>query len=76
MQAPMFKAPAVAFGAAATDFLLVRHPTGRLTLREFQGAVAVGQQEPHLRVPVPNTKDKRCALISFQTKESYRSKSA
>lgn len=60
-QAPMFKAPAVAFEAAATDFLVVRHPTGRLALREFQGAIAVGQQEPHLRVPVPNTKDKRCA---------------
>lgn len=56
----MFRSPAVAFPTASSDFLLVRYATGRLAVREVQGTFAVGQQEPQLRVPVPNTKDKRC----------------
>lgn len=57
----MFKAPAFGFSTASTDFLLTRHASGRMSLREFQGAVAVGQQEPHIRVPAPQSKEKRYA---------------
>ena len=60
----MFKAPAVAYAATPTDFLVVRHATGRLTLREFQGSVAIGQQEPHMRVPAPQSKEKRCGILN------------
>ena len=56
----MFKAPAFAYAAAASDFLLVRHASGRMALRRFQGAVTLGQLEPHVRVPAPQSKEKRC----------------
>ena len=59
LQAPMFKAPALAYAPAASDFLL-RHASGRMALRRFQGTVALGQQEPHVRVPAPQSKEKRC----------------
>jgi Protein of unknown function (DUF3591) len=59
LQAPMFKAPAFAYAPGASDFLLLRHASGRMALRRFQGAVALGQQEPHVRVPAPQSKEKR-----------------
>lgn len=59
MQAPMFKAPAFAYATGPTDFLLVRHASGRMALRQFQGCVTLGQQEPHVRVPAPQSKEKR-----------------
>ena len=61
----MFKAPAFAYTPPASDFLLLRHASGRMALRRFQGAVALGQQEPHVRVPAPQSKEKRLASLQF-----------
>ena len=57
----MFKAPAFAYRPTASDFLLIRQASGALLLREMTGYVAVGQQEPLMRVPAPGTKDVRSA---------------
>ena len=57
----MFKAPACAYRPQRSDFLLVRQASGTLLLRELTGYVAVGQQEPLMRIPTPATKDVRWA---------------
>lgn len=57
----MFKAPAFAYGAGHTDFLLVRQASGRMVVRQFQGTLVLGQLEPHVRVPAPQSKEKRYA---------------
>lgn len=44
-----------------TDFLLVRAPTGALSLRQLSGTIVVGQQEPHVCVPWPFSKEARWA---------------
>ncbi|KAK9817438.1 hypothetical protein WJX74_004352 [Apatococcus lobatus] len=69
----MFKAPACAYHPRASDFLLIRQPSGALLLREMNGYVAVGQQEPLMRIPAPSTKDVRDieekALEAWATRE-------
>ena len=42
-----------------TDFLLIRDSAGRLSVREFTGAVLAGQEEPRIRVPPPRSKEKK-----------------
>lgn len=37
------------------DFLLIRSPTGKLTLREAPPLFLAGQQEPHMNVPAPGS---------------------
>jgi hypothetical protein len=48
-------------GAARQLAILLGRPAGMqvgvMRLREFKGAVAVGQQLPMLRVPTPNSRD-------------------
>ena len=45
------------------DFLMVRSATtGKWTLREIEGVYAVGQQQPKIEVPIPNSKHAR-ALV-------------
>lgn len=46
---------------AGGDFLAVRSATGALALRELTGTLAVGQQEPHMRVAPPGSRDVKCA---------------
>ena len=55
---------AVAFPYAPrhTDFLVVRARSGALSLRQVSGTVIAGQQEPNMIVPVPRSKEARCAL--------------
>ena len=50
------RAPAAAHDPRASDFLLVRAPTGALALREITGALLVGQHEPLARVPPPRSR--------------------
>jgi hypothetical protein len=38
---------------APRDFLLLRTPTGAMSLREITGTLVVGQQQPLVRVPAP-----------------------
>jgi transcription initiation factor TFIID subunit 1 len=53
----MFIAPAFPYTPRSTDFLVVRLPTGALTLREITGTFVLGQQEPHMAVPAPGSKE-------------------
>lgn len=48
-----------------TDFLLVRAPSGAMSLRHISGTLVAGQQEPHLVVPGPLSKEARCADNAF-----------
>lgn len=50
---------------AGGDFLAVRSATGALALRELTGTLAVGQQEPHMRVPPPSSRDVKCAARTW-----------
>ena len=59
----MAKAPACAYRPTGSDFLVIRQPSGALLLREMTGYVAVGQQEPVMRIPAPGTKEVRCASL-------------
>ncbi|GFR41442.1 hypothetical protein Agub_g2129, partial [Astrephomene gubernaculifera] len=49
----MFKAPAAPHDPRPSDFLLARSNNGVVHLRELTGALTVGQQHPHERVPEP-----------------------
>ena len=51
----MFRAPAAPHSPAPSDFLLIRGPNGTLQLREITGELAVGQQQPCMRVPQPTS---------------------
>ena len=60
----MYRAPGFAYSTSATDFLLIRNAAGAIMLRELTGCIAVGQQLPLVRVPVPfsNSREVRSAL--------------
>ena len=62
----MFKAPGCAYRPQRSDFLLIRQASGALLLRELTGYVAVGQQEPLMRIPTPATKDVRSATCTLR----------
>eukprot|EP00798_Chlamydomonas_sp_ICE-L_P013935 gene13935-19866_t len=51
----MFRAPATPFLPKTSDFILIRNSQGVLSIREFTGSFAVGQQQPALRVPLPGS---------------------
>jgi len=63
VDANLFRAPAAPHAPGGRDFLAVRSPEGGLALRELTGALAVGQQEPNVRVPLPGSRDARCAPL-------------
>eukprot|EP00884_Botryococcus_braunii_P021299 jgi/Botrbrau1/7853/Bobra.9_2s0029.1 len=55
----MYIAPAFPYAPRWSDFLLVRSATGALSLREITGTLVLGQQEPHLPVPAPASRECR-----------------
>ena len=59
VESNMFRTPAAAHAAAASDFLVIRNASGALSVREITGSLAVGQQEPLRRIPQPNSKESR-----------------
>ena len=64
----MYRAPGFAYSTSATDFLLIRNAAGAIMLRELTGCIAVGQQLPLVRVPVPfsNSREVRSAFTQTQ----------
>lgn len=60
VDANLFRAPAAPHAPGSGDFLATRSAAGVVALREFTGALAVGQQEPHVRVPPPGSRDAKC----------------
>ena len=57
----MFRAPGFAYTTPPTDFLLIRSATGAISLRELTGCIAVGQEVPAMRAPVPHSREVRQA---------------
>ena len=55
----MYRAPGFAYSTPATDFLLIRNATGAISLRELTGCIAVGQEVPAMRAPIPGSRDVR-----------------
>ena len=55
----MYRAPGFAYSTPATDFLLMRNATGAIALRELTGCIAVGQEVPAMRAPIPGSRDVR-----------------
>lgn len=55
----MFRAPGFAYSTPATDFLLIRNVAGAISLRELTGCIAVGQEVPAMRAPIPGSRDVR-----------------
>uniref|UniRef100_A0A164ZGS7 Transcription initiation factor TFIID subunit 1 n=1 Tax=Daucus carota subsp. sativus TaxID=79200 RepID=A0A164ZGS7_DAUCS len=53
----MYRAPIFPHKVSSTDFLLVRSPKGKLSIRRIDRIDVVGQQEPHMRVMSPSSKD-------------------
>nr|XP_051203565.1 transcription initiation factor TFIID subunit 1 isoform X4 [Lolium perenne] len=57
LETNMYRAPTFPHKVASTDYLLVRSPKGMLSLRRIDKLYAVGQQEPHMEVFSPGTKN-------------------
>lgn len=52
----MYRAPIFPHKVSSTDFLLVRSPKGKLSIRRIDRIDVVGQQEPHVEVMSPASK--------------------
>ncbi|XP_006657187.1 transcription initiation factor TFIID subunit 1 isoform X2 [Oryza brachyantha] len=57
LETNMYRAPVFPHKVASTDYLLVRSPKGMLSLRRIDKLYTVGQQEPHMEVFSPTTKN-------------------
>ncbi|KAG0629769.1 hypothetical protein M758_1G128800 [Ceratodon purpureus] len=56
LETNMYRAPVFPHKVSSTDFLLVRSPKGKLSLRRIDSVHVVGQQEPHMEVLTPTSK--------------------
>ncbi|KAJ4790165.1 Transcription initiation factor TFIID subunit 1 [Rhynchospora pubera] len=55
LETTLYRAPVFPHKLASTDYLLVRSAKGSLSLRRVNRLYVVGQQEPHMEVPLPKT---------------------
>ncbi|KAJ1696204.1 hypothetical protein LUZ63_004716 [Rhynchospora breviuscula] len=53
LETNLYRAPVFPHKLASTDYLLVRSAKGSLSLRRVNRLYVVGQQEPHMEVPLP-----------------------
>ncbi|EOA39475.1 hypothetical protein CARUB_v10008072mg [Capsella rubella] len=68
----MYKAPVFPQKLQSTDYLLVRSPKGKLSLRRIDKIVAVGQQEPRMEVMSPGSKNLQTYLVNRMLVYVYR----
>lgn len=59
----MFRAPGFAYYPPTSDYLLIRNAAGVIMLREMTGCIAVGQEVPTVRAPVPHSRDGRSVSV-------------
>lgn len=59
IESNMYRSIACAHATQSTDFLVIRSASGALIVREITGCMAVGQQEPLRRIPIPHSKECR-----------------
>ncbi|KAK3134208.1 hypothetical protein QOZ80_6AG0546340 [Eleusine coracana subsp. coracana] len=68
----MYRSPVFPHKVAPTDYLLVRSAKGVLSLRHIDKLYAVGQQEPHMEVFSPGTKNVQNYLLNRLLVYVYR----
>ncbi|VVA94016.1 unnamed protein product [Arabis nemorensis] len=68
----MYKAPVFPHRLQSKDYLLVRSPKGKLSLRRIDKIFAVGQQEPHIEVMSPAPKNLQTYLVNRMMVYVYR----
>ncbi|KNA26132.1 hypothetical protein SOVF_000270 [Spinacia oleracea] len=68
----MYRAPIFPHKVASTDYLLVRSPKGKLSIRRINKIHAVGQQEPHMEVMSPGAKGLQTFMINRLLVYMYR----
>ncbi|KAL1192270.1 Transcription initiation factor TFIID subunit 1 [Cardamine amara subsp. amara] len=68
----MYKAPVFPHRLQSTDYLLVRSPNGKLSLRRIDKIVTVGQQEPRMEVMTPASKNLQTYLVNRMLLYVYR----
>jgi len=68
----MYKAPIFPQRLQSTDYLLVRSPKGKLSLRRIDKIVVVGQQEPRMEVMSPGSKNLQTYLVNRMLVYVYR----
>ncbi|KAL4565992.1 hypothetical protein LXL04_030101 [Taraxacum kok-saghyz] len=56
LETNMYRAPIYPHKVGSTDYLLIRSPKGKLSLRRIDRVYVVGQQEPHMEVMSPVSK--------------------
>ncbi|KAI3689257.1 hypothetical protein L2E82_47210 [Cichorium intybus] len=56
LETNMYRAPIYPHKVSSTDYLLIRSPKGKLSLRRIDRIYVVGQQEPHMEVMSPVSK--------------------
>ncbi|KAJ0969401.1 hypothetical protein J5N97_022278 [Dioscorea zingiberensis] len=68
----MYRAPVFQHKSSSTDYLLVRSAKGTLSLRRIDKLYVVGQQEPHMEVLSPGTKNVQTYLVNRMLVHIYR----
>ncbi|KAJ1260110.1 hypothetical protein BS78_10G207000 [Paspalum vaginatum] len=72
LETNMYRSPVFRHKVAPTDYLLVRSAKGMLSLRRIDKLYAVGQQEPHMEVFSPGTKNVQNYLLNRVLAYVYR----
>ncbi|XP_042461128.1 transcription initiation factor TFIID subunit 1-like isoform X1 [Zingiber officinale] len=72
LETNMYRAPIFPHKLSSTDFLLVRSAKGMLSLRRIDKLYVVGQQEPHMEVMSPGTKNVQAYLVNRMIVHIYR----
>ncbi|RLM56364.1 transcription initiation factor TFIID subunit 1-like [Panicum miliaceum] len=72
LETNMYRSPIFPHKVAQTDYLLVRSAKGVLSLRRIDKLYAVGQQEPHMEVFSPGTKNVQNYLLNRVLAYVYR----
>ncbi|XP_072996511.1 transcription initiation factor TFIID subunit 1 isoform X1 [Typha latifolia] len=68
----MYRAPVFPHKLSSTDYLLVRSAKGMLSLRRIDKLFVVGQQEPHMEVLSPGSKNVQTYLVNRMLVYIYR----
>lgn len=72
LETNMYRSPVFPHKVAPTDYLLVRSAKGALSIRRIDKLYAVGQQEPHMEVFSPGTKNVQNYLLNRVLAYVYR----
>ncbi|XP_047975117.1 transcription initiation factor TFIID subunit 1 [Salvia hispanica] len=72
LESNMYRAPIFQHKVPLTDYLLVRSPKGKLSIRRIDRIDVVGQQEPHMEVMSPGSKGVQFYIMNRVLVHMYR----